>query len=113
MLFLGKFKEGIAPDISVVLVSCKNFNKRVCKKKVMKVYATIFILFHRLSCTRSSSSSSSSNTSGSSCSSSSVVLVVSSSRGSGSSSHSSSSSSSSAVVVIVVVITDIDIVSLA
>ena len=66
--------EGIAPGIGVVLVSSKSFNKRICKKKkFMKVYATIFILFHRLSCTHSSSSSSSSS---SSCSSSSVVVVV-------------------------------------
>ena len=42
MLFLGSFKEEIAPDISVVLVSSKNLDKRVCKKKFMKVYATIF-----------------------------------------------------------------------
>ena len=48
MLFLGKFKEGIAPGISVVLVSSKNFNKRVCKKKkFMKVYATIFNEYSR------------------------------------------------------------------
>ena len=43
MLFLDKFKEEIAPGISVVLVSSENFNKRVCKKKkFMKVYETIF-----------------------------------------------------------------------
>ena len=30
MLLLGKFKEGIAPGIRVVLVSSKNFNKIFC-----------------------------------------------------------------------------------
>ena len=33
MLFLSKFKEGVAPGIRVVLVSSKNFNKIICSSR--------------------------------------------------------------------------------
>ena len=38
MFLLAKFKEGIFPGISAVMVLSKNFNEKICKKnKFMKV----------------------------------------------------------------------------